>query len=165
MSRSPAHAHPSHWANSFGMHAPFFSILAKFSKPDFALWARIEKWGMHTREDRKWGMHTEWNDGNEQSGCSCASIPLGKFIRYACPIFEIWFCSVGHTREDRKMGHAYQYACPIFLFTRGHLDLIHSVCMPHFILEKYYSPYLLSGMDANSRLYRDQTPFYSPKDR
>ena len=27
------------------------------------------------------------NDGNEQSGCSCASIPLGKFIRYACPIF------------------------------------------------------------------------------
>ena len=45
MSRVVAHAHPSHWANSFGMHAPFFSILAKFSKPDFALWARIEKMG------------------------------------------------------------------------------------------------------------------------
>ena len=137
MSRSPAHAHPSHWANSFGMHAPFFSILAKFSKSDFALWARIEIWGMHTREDRKMGhaycpprvnlralvdrinmsgqepvqppfrlgrrrrlgscpfpgyssisnIYQAKNDGNEQSGCSCASIPLGKFIRYACPIF------------------------------------------------------------------------------
>ena len=32
MSRVVAHAHPSHWANSFGMHAPYFYLRVQLDR-------------------------------------------------------------------------------------------------------------------------------------